>query len=351
MTTSHWGKSCVGMSMTCLKRCTNVLWSCNIYCSPAKVGWCKVVPVAPKAARHPVICASMESMMYSWANCGTSCSAGCKGPSKWCTAPLMAIMLIPCSGEWMCRPVEAICNAKLYARMFCLKSLMAGGKGWCSLGTLVSKSLSGWGAGTGKALLNPDILPSPQHKVVRFFSCSKRSALQCVHLCDMAPNECTTNPSTSSAVCKVCFPDRRAQAPRLAEVSHSLTACCCSASWVALAARLAEASCSLAACYCSANWAALATHLAEAFRSLAACCCSVNWAALAARLAEASCSLAVCRCLADWAALAARLVAAFICLAASMRGEDLKPTIVFSHLNQAKSLPIPLNTDIFVLTM
>jgi hypothetical protein len=239
----------------------------------------------------------------------------------------------------------------LYARMFCLKSLMAGGKGWCSLGTLVSKSLSGWGAGTGKALLNPDILPSPQHKVVRFFSCSKRSALQCVHLCDMAPNECTTNPSTSSAVCKVCFPDRRAQAPRLAEVSHSLTACCCSASWVALAARLAEASCSLAACYCSANWAALATHLAEAFRSLAACCCSVNWAALAARLAEASCSLAVCRCLADWAALAARLVAAFICLAASMRGEDLKPTIVFSHLNQAKSLPIPLNTDIFVLTM
>jgi hypothetical protein len=43
----------------------------------------------------------------------------------------------------MCRPVEAIYNAELYARMFCLKSLVAGGKGWCSLGTLVSKSLSG----------------------------------------------------------------------------------------------------------------------------------------------------------------------------------------------------------------
>ncbi len=39
--------------------------------------------------------------------------------------------------------VEAICNAELYARIFCLKSLVAGGKGWCSLGTLVSKSLSG----------------------------------------------------------------------------------------------------------------------------------------------------------------------------------------------------------------
>jgi hypothetical protein len=88
-------------------------------------------------------CASMESMMYSWANCGTSCSAGYKGPSKWCIAPLMAIMLIPCSEEWMCKPVEAIYNAELYARMFCLKSLVAGGKGWCSLGTLVSKSLSG----------------------------------------------------------------------------------------------------------------------------------------------------------------------------------------------------------------
>jgi len=141
-------------------------------------------------------------MMYSWANCGTSCSVGCKGPSKWCTAPLMAIILILCSGEWMCRPVEAICNAELYGRMFYLKSLVAGGKSWCSLGTLVSKSLSGWGAGVGKALLNPDILPPPQHKVMRFFSCSKRSALQCVHLCDMAPNECTTNPSTSSIVYK-----------------------------------------------------------------------------------------------------------------------------------------------------
>jgi hypothetical protein len=43
----------------------------------------------------------------------------------------------------MCRPVEAMCNAELYARMFNLKSLVAGDKGWCSLGTLVSKSLSG----------------------------------------------------------------------------------------------------------------------------------------------------------------------------------------------------------------
>ncbi len=204
------------MSMTCLKRYTNVLWSCNICCSPAKVGWCKATPVTPKAARRAVTCASMESMMYSWANYGTSCLAGCKGPSKWCTAPLMAIMLIPCCGEWMCRPVEAIYNVELYAQMFCLKSLVAGGKGWCSLGTLVNKSLSGWGAGAGKALLNLDILPPPQRKVVRFFSCSKQSALQCVHLCDMAPNECTTNPSTSSAVCRACFPARRARAPRLA---------------------------------------------------------------------------------------------------------------------------------------
>jgi len=38
-------------------------------------------------------------------------------------------MLIPYSGEWMCRLVEAICNAELYARMFSLKSLVAGGKG------------------------------------------------------------------------------------------------------------------------------------------------------------------------------------------------------------------------------
>ncbi len=180
-------------------------------------------------------------MMYSWANCGTSCSAGCKGPIKWCTTPLMAIMLIPCCGEWMCRPVEAICNAELYAWMFCLKSLVAGGKGWCSVGTLVSKSLNGWGARAGKALLNLDILPPPQHKMVCFFSCSKRSALQCVHLCDMAPNECTTNPSTSSAMCKACFPARWAQAPRLGTCRYS-------AGWAALAARLAEASRSLIAC-------------------------------------------------------------------------------------------------------
>jgi hypothetical protein len=31
MTTSHWGKSCAGMSMTCLKRCTNVLWSLSLF--------------------------------------------------------------------------------------------------------------------------------------------------------------------------------------------------------------------------------------------------------------------------------------------------------------------------------
>jgi hypothetical protein len=105
----------------------------------------------------------------------------------------------------------------------------------------VSKSSSGQGAGAGKALLNPDILPPPQHKVVRFFSCSKRSALQCVHLCDMAPNECTTNPSTSSVVCKACFLARQARAPRLAT-------CRWSAGWATLAARPAEASRSLTAC-------------------------------------------------------------------------------------------------------
>jgi hypothetical protein len=152
-------------------------------------------------------------------------------------------------------------------------------------------------------LLNPDILPPPQHKVVRFFSCSKRSALQCVHLCDMAPNECTTNPSTSSAVCKACFPARRARAPRLA-------ACRWSASWAALATRLAEASRSLTACCCSAGWVALAARLAEASRSLTACCCSTAWAALAARLAKASHSLTACCYSADWAALAARLAEA-----------------------------------------
>jgi hypothetical protein len=109
------------------------------------------------------------------------------------------------------------------------------------VGTLVSKSLNGWGARAGKALLNLDILPPPQHKMVCFFSCSKRSALQCVHLCDMAPNECTTNPSTSSAMCKACFPARWAQAPRLGTCRYS-------AGWAALAARLAEASRSLIAC-------------------------------------------------------------------------------------------------------
>ncbi len=164
----------------------------------------------------------------------------------------------------------------------------------------------------GKALLNPDILPPPQHKVVHFFSCSKRSGLQCVHLCDMAPNECITNPSTSSAVWRACFPTRRVRAPRLvacrwlagwaalvarmAEASRSLTAYCCSAGWAALAARMAEACCFLTACCCSTGWAALAARLAEACRSLTACCCSTNWVALVACLAEASHSLTACCC-------------------------------------------------------
>jgi hypothetical protein len=164
-------------------------------------------------------------------------------------------------------------------------------------------------------LLNLDILPPPQHKVVRFFSYLKRSALQCVHLCDMAPNECTINTSTSSAVWRACFLARRARAPRLVacrwlagwvalaacliEASRSLTACCCSVDWAALAARLTEASRSLTACWCSAGWAALATRLVEASRSLTACCCSADWAALAARLVEASCSLTVCCCSTD----------------------------------------------------
>jgi hypothetical protein len=162
----------------------------------------------------------------------------------------------------------------------------------------------------GKALLNPDILPSPQHKVVRFFSCSKRSALQCVHLCDMAPNECTTNPSTSSTVCRACFLARQARTPRLAaccwlggwaalatrlaEASRSLTASCCSAGWAALAARMIEAFCFLTAYCCSAGWAALVARMAEAFRFFIVCCCSVGWAALVARLEEAFCSLTAC---------------------------------------------------------
>jgi hypothetical protein len=207
--------------------------------------------------------------------------------------------------------------------MFCLKSLVAGGKDWCSLGTLVSKSLSGWGAGAGKTLLNPDILPPPQHKVVRFFSCSKRSALQCVHLCDMAPNECTTNPSTSSAVWRACFLARQARAPRLAachslaswaalaarmaEACRSLIVCCYSASWAALAACMVEACHSLTACCCLAGWATLAAHMAEACRFLTACCCSAGWATLAARLIEASRSFTTYCCSTSRAALAARM--------------------------------------------
>jgi hypothetical protein len=152
-------------------------------------------------------------------------------------------------------------------------------------------------------LLNPDILSSPQHKVVCFFSCSKRSALQCVHLCDMAPNEYTTNPSTSSAMCKACFPARRARAPHLA-------ACRWSAGWAALAARLVEASRSLTAYCCSAGWAALAVCLVEASRSLAACCNSVDWVALVARMAATFVFLATCYGSAGCAAQAARMRAA-----------------------------------------
>jgi len=181
-------------------------------------------------------------------------------------------------------------------------------------------------------LINPDILPLLQHKVVRFFSCSKRSALQCVHLCDMAPNDYTTNPSTSSAVWRACFPARRARAPRLAacrwlagwaalaarmaEACHSLTTCCCSTGSSALAARLAEASRSLTACWCSAGLTALVACRAEASRSLTACCCSTDWAALAARPAEACRSLTACCCSTDWAALAALLAEAFCSLTA-----------------------------------
>jgi hypothetical protein len=103
----------------------------------------------------------------------------------------------------------------------------------------------------------------------------------------MAPNECTTNPSTSSAVWRACFPARRARAPRLAAYRWS-------AGWAALAARLAEASRSLTACWCSAGSTALAARRAEASRSLIACCCSADWAALAARPAEACRSLTAC---------------------------------------------------------
>jgi hypothetical protein len=54
---------------------------------------------------------------------------GLQRPQQVMHNPFDGNMLIPCSGEWMCKPVEAICNAELYARMFCLKSLVAGGKG------------------------------------------------------------------------------------------------------------------------------------------------------------------------------------------------------------------------------
>jgi hypothetical protein len=130
-----------------------------------------------------------------------------------------------------------------------------------------------------------------------------------VHLCDMAPNECTTNPSTSSAVWRACFPARRARAPRLA-------ACRWSTGWAALVACLAEASRSLTACWCSAGSTALAARRAEASHSLTACCCSADWAALVARPAEACRSLTACWCSTDWAALAALLAEAFRSLTA-----------------------------------
>ncbi len=117
----------------------------------------------------------------------------------------------------------------------------------------------------------------------------------------MAPNECTTNPSTSSAMCRACFPTRRARA-------HCLAACRWSAGWAALATCLAEASHSLVACY-SVGWAALAARLAQASSSLTACC-SASWVALAARLAKTSRSL-IAYCLAGWAALTTRMAEAF----------------------------------------
>ncbi len=147
-------------------------------------------------------------------------------------------------------------------------------------------------------MLNPDILPPPQHKVVCFFSCSKRNALQCVHLCDMVPNECTTNTSTSSAVWRACFPARRARAPRLAASRWST-------GWAALAARMAEAFRFLTACCCSAGWVDLAAGMEEAFRFLTACCCSTGWVDLAARMEEAFCFLTACCCSAGWVDLAA----------------------------------------------
>jgi hypothetical protein len=171
----------------------------------------------------------------------------------------------------------------------------------------------------------------------------------------MAPNECTTNPSTSCAVCRACFPARRARAPRLAacrwsggwatlaarlaEAFRSLTAYCCSADWGCLGSTpgrgisfpdclllFSRLGClgstpsrgirSLTACCCSAGWVALVARMVEAFRFLTACCYSAGWAAVAARLAEASRSLTAYCCSTDWAALAARLAEAFRSLTA-----------------------------------
>jgi len=91
-------------------------------------------------------------MIYNWANWWGLPWGGVNGPNKWCTAPLMAIILTPSVGDWMLMPEEAICKEELYFRMCLRKDTVAGGRRAPGAGLEVSRSRNGWGGGMGKSV-------------------------------------------------------------------------------------------------------------------------------------------------------------------------------------------------------
>jgi hypothetical protein len=140
------------------------------------------------------------SMIYSWANWWGLLWGGANGPSKWCTAPLMTIILTPSAGDWMLTPKEAICKWELYFQICLWKDTVAGGRHAPGAGSELSMSRNGWGGGMGKTASQLQDLPLVQQR----FACPREAssghiiARHCWHSAVLPPMSSTRTLASSN---------------------------------------------------------------------------------------------------------------------------------------------------------
>jgi len=154
-------------------------------------------------------------MIYNWANLWGLPWGGANGLSKWCIAPLIAIILTSSAGDWMLMPEEAIYKEELYFWMCLRKDTVVGGRRAPRAGSEVSKSRNGWGGGMGKRASQLQDLPLAQERFACPWEASSGQIItrQCWHSAVLTPMSSTRTVASSNfergtqtTMCKSCWP-------------------------------------------------------------------------------------------------------------------------------------------------